>query len=86
MEFDKIVLIAGGGGATFTFGLAVNVLERMNDEARKKVVFLWAVKKHGEWYPPIILFMNQADLGCRKPFMVQGTPGRAQVSRALSEC
>lgn len=46
MEFDKIVLIAGGGGATFTFGLAVNVLERMRDEAPKNVVFIWAVKKH----------------------------------------
>ena len=47
MEFDKIVLIAGGGGATFTFGLAVNVLERMNEDSPKNVVFIWAVKKHG---------------------------------------
>ncbi|KAK4211104.1 ferric reductase NAD binding domain-containing protein [Rhypophila decipiens] len=46
MEFDKIVLIAGGGGATFTFGLMVNILERMNEDARKKVSFIWAVKKH----------------------------------------
>ncbi|KAK3316679.1 ferric reductase NAD binding domain-containing protein [Apodospora peruviana] len=46
MEFDKIVLIAGGGGATFTFGLAVNVLERMKEESHKNVVFIWAVKKH----------------------------------------
>lgn len=48
MEFDKIVLIAGGGGATFTFGLAVNVLERMKDDSPKNIVFIWAVKKHGE--------------------------------------
>lgn len=50
MEFDKIVLIAGGGGATFTFGLAVNVLERLKSEvdaAHKKIVFVWAVQKHG---------------------------------------
>ncbi|KAK0616286.1 ferric reductase NAD binding domain-containing protein [Immersiella caudata] len=46
MEFDKIVLIAGGGGATFTFGMAVNVLERMKDEAHKNITFIWAVKKH----------------------------------------
>ncbi|KAL2264934.1 hypothetical protein VTJ83DRAFT_7444 [Remersonia thermophila] len=46
MEFDKIVLLAGGGGATFTFGLAMNVLERMNDRAPKNLVFIWAVKKH----------------------------------------
>lgn len=48
MEFDKIVLIAGGGGATFTFGLAVNVLERMKDEAHKNIVFIWAVRQHGK--------------------------------------
>ncbi|KAL2264437.1 hypothetical protein VTK26DRAFT_2 [Humicola hyalothermophila] len=46
MEFDKIVLIAGGGGATFTFGLVVNILERMNDDSHKNVVFIWAVRKH----------------------------------------
>lgn len=46
MGFDKIVLIAGGGGATFTFGLAVNVLERMTDATHKNVVFIWAVKEH----------------------------------------
>lgn len=48
MEFDKVILIAGGGGATFTFGLMVNILERMGEDARKKVTFIWAVKKHGE--------------------------------------
>ncbi|KAK0615041.1 ferric reductase NAD binding domain-containing protein [Bombardia bombarda] len=46
MEFDKIVLIAGGGGATFTFGLAENILERMDSDALKKIVFIWSVKKH----------------------------------------
>ena len=48
MEFDKIVLIAGGGGATFTFGLAINVLERMDEDSPKNIVFVWSVRKHGE--------------------------------------
>ena len=48
MEYDKIVLIAGGGGATFTFGLAVNVLERMKDQTHKNIVFIWAVRQHGK--------------------------------------
>ncbi|KAK3935907.1 putative ferric reductase transmembrane component [Diplogelasinospora grovesii] len=47
MGYDKILLIAGGGGATFTFGLAVNVLERMTDETRKNIMFVWAVREHG---------------------------------------
>jgi predicted ferric reductase len=47
MEYDKIVLIAGGSGASFTFGMAENLLERMNEESRKKIVFIWAVKSTG---------------------------------------
>ncbi|KAL2187047.1 hypothetical protein L209DRAFT_289886 [Thermothelomyces heterothallicus CBS 203.75] len=46
MGFDKIVLIAGGGGATFTFGIAVNVLERMHEDSPKDIVFIWSVRKH----------------------------------------
>lgn len=47
-EFDKVVLIAGGSGATFTFGLATNMLERMGPNSTKNIVFIWAVKKHGK--------------------------------------
>ncbi|KAK3342994.1 ferric reductase NAD binding domain-containing protein [Neurospora tetraspora] len=46
MDYDKIVLIAGGGGATFTFGLVANILERLHDEPHKTITFIWAVKKH----------------------------------------
>ncbi|KAK4154164.1 ferric reductase NAD binding domain-containing protein [Chaetomidium leptoderma] len=58
MEFDKIVLIAGGGGATFTFGLAVNILERMDEDAPKDIVFIWAVQKHEN----LSWFKEQLDL------------------------
>lgn len=51
MAFDKVVLIAGGSGATFTFGLAVNMLEKMGPEPTKEIVFIWAVKKHGKSRP-----------------------------------
>ena len=61
MDFDKVVLIAGGGGATFTFGLAVNVLERMTDETHKNVVFIWTVREHGKPmgpFPPFGFIKN----------------------------
>lgn len=48
MTFDKVVLIAGGSGATFTFGLAVNMLEKMGPESTNNITFIWAVKKHGK--------------------------------------
>ncbi|KAJ4395932.1 hypothetical protein N0V93_000148 [Gnomoniopsis smithogilvyi] len=46
MTFDKVVLIAGGSGATFTFGLVTNMLERMGPETKTNIVLIWAVKKH----------------------------------------
>ncbi|KAK2615104.1 hypothetical protein N8I77_001880 [Diaporthe amygdali] len=46
LEYDKVVLIAGGSGASFTFGLAVNLLERMGPESLKNITFIWAVRKH----------------------------------------
>jgi predicted ferric reductase len=49
MEFDKIVLIAGGVGAAFTMGLAVNILERTDQDSPKNIVFVWAAKKHSKW-------------------------------------
>jgi predicted ferric reductase len=49
LEYDKVVLIAGGSGASFTFGLAVNLLERMGPEASKTITFIWGVRKHGEF-------------------------------------
>ncbi|ROV92348.1 hypothetical protein VMCG_09144 [Cytospora schulzeri] len=52
MEYDKVILIAGGSGASFTFGLAVNMLERMGPESTNNITFIWAVKKHDhfDWY------------------------------------
>ncbi|KAJ9156570.1 Ferric/cupric reductase transmembrane component 2 [Pleurostoma richardsiae] len=46
IEYDKVVLIAGGSGASFTFGVACNLLERMGAEAQKNITFIWVVKKH----------------------------------------
>lgn len=53
MAYDKIVLIAGGGGASFTFGLIVNLLEKMKENSNKSIDFIWTVKQHGTYsYPP----------------------------------
>lgn len=42
-NFDKVVLVAGGSGASFTFGMALNMLSRIGDN-QTEVVFLWMVK------------------------------------------
>jgi predicted ferric reductase len=92
MEFDKIVLIAGGGGATFTFGLAVNILERMDEDSPKNVVFIWSVKKHGEWMigarlqTVVFSYPSRTDaLGYRESLLVQRTIGPAEDACALAK-
>ena len=47
MQYDKIVLIAGGSGASYTFGLACNLLEKMDAESTKNIVFIWSAKPEG---------------------------------------
>ncbi|KAI0386734.1 ferric reductase NAD binding domain-containing protein [Hypomontagnella monticulosa] len=46
MDFDKVVLVAGGSGATFTFGMAADMLRRMSADSQQKIDFIWAVKGH----------------------------------------
>jgi predicted ferric reductase len=46
-DFDKVVLVAGGSGASFTFGLASNMLQRMHDNSDKQIDFIWAVRDRG---------------------------------------
>lgn len=57
MEYDKIVLIAGGGGASFTFGLIVNLLEKMKEGSKKSIDFIWTVKQHGTCPAPSTAFL-----------------------------
>lgn len=48
MEHDTTLLIAGGSGASFTFGTALNALGRMGLDDHKRVVFVWLVKQQCE--------------------------------------
>ncbi|ORY62987.1 ferric reductase like transmembrane component [Pseudomassariella vexata] len=50
--YDKVVLVAGGSGASFTFGIASNVLQRMTEKSTTQLEFIWAVKTrdHLSWF------------------------------------
>ncbi|KAH7266621.1 ferric reductase NAD binding domain-containing protein [Fusarium solani] len=43
-EYDKVVLMAGGSGASFTVGAALNMLEKLREEDEKEVEFIWMIK------------------------------------------
>ncbi|KAI0146941.1 ferric reductase NAD binding domain-containing protein [Xylariaceae sp. FL1272] len=46
MDYDKVVLLAGGSGATFTFGIAADMVERMTHDSEKQIDFIWATRGH----------------------------------------
>lgn len=48
VEYDKVVLIAGGSGASFTFGVLQSMLRRLKDDDKKEVIFVWIVRHQCE--------------------------------------
>lgn len=47
--FDKVVLIAGGSGATFTFGLAANLLQNIEEGSNTEIDFIWTVRERSKF-------------------------------------
>lgn len=45
--YDRVVLVAGGSGASFTVGMALNMLKRIRPGYRQNVEFVWMVKDYG---------------------------------------
>lgn len=53
MSFDRVVLVSGGSGATFTFAIALSMLKEcaaMN--VAKTIDFIWVVRYSGGFPPP----------------------------------
>ncbi|KAI0540483.1 ferric reductase NAD binding domain-containing protein [Xylaria digitata] len=44
MDYDKVVLVAGGSGATFTTGLAVDMIQRLSPDSTKHIEFIWVTR------------------------------------------
>lgn len=45
--YDKLVLIAGGSGAAFTFGLINHIMSQSDEPRPQAIEFVWAVKHKG---------------------------------------
>lgn len=43
---DNLVLIAGGSGASFTFGVALDTIRRSMGPSKPEIDFIWTVKEH----------------------------------------
>jgi predicted ferric reductase len=48
-KFDQVVLIAGGSGASFTFGVALHLVRQAPTSGRySKINFMWVIREHGK--------------------------------------
>lgn len=47
-RYEKIVLFAGGSGATFAFALAVEWAKKHDNESRESLDFIWSVRTAGK--------------------------------------
>ncbi|KAK1625522.1 ferric reductase NAD binding domain-containing protein [Colletotrichum phormii] len=85
-KHDKVVLIAGGSGATFTFGLATNLLQHLESESHKRVDFIWAVRKREnlEWFTDHLQSLSQHGAGVNVLFHITREGSVASLSE-LSE-
>ncbi|QRD84129.1 hypothetical protein F9C07_2163149 [Aspergillus flavus] len=55
VEFDKVVFVAGGSGASFTFAIALGLLDTLAARnTSKQIEFLWAIRslESLEWFEP----------------------------------
>ncbi|KAJ0153250.1 Dimethlysulfonioproprionate lyase DddP [Fusarium oxysporum f. sp. albedinis] len=50
--YDKVMLIAGGSGASFTVGAALDMLKRLGTDADVDIEFVWMIRKptYFTWY------------------------------------
>lgn len=49
-NFDRVVLVAGGSGASFTFAIALDLVKKAAvAHTTKRIDFVWAVKRLGEF-------------------------------------
>lgn len=44
---DKVILIAGGSGASFTFGVALDMIKKLPESSKLSIDFIWTVREPG---------------------------------------
>lgn len=50
VDFDRVVLVAGGSGASFTFAIALDLVKKgAATDSMKTIDFVWAVKRLGKF-------------------------------------
>ncbi|EHL01356.1 putative Ferric/cupric reductase transmembrane component 2 [Glarea lozoyensis 74030] len=52
---DKVILIAGGSGASFTFGVALDTVKRLPEASKTTIDFIWTVREEDKHFANDVL-------------------------------
>ncbi|KAM0552461.1 hypothetical protein ACHAPJ_008022 [Fusarium lateritium] len=79
--YDKVVLVAGGSGATFTFGLASTFLGQLEDDSKKSMSSLWSVRQeeHLNWFTDHLHQLQKYPSRVALTLHVTGTPYASRI-------
>jgi predicted ferric reductase len=61
-NYDKVLFLAGGAGASFTFGCALEMLSKTTSATAKSIEFIWTVREHAQlsWFASEIAILKAA--------------------------
>ncbi|OHE95296.1 ferric reductase like transmembrane component [Colletotrichum orchidophilum] len=81
-EYNKIVLVAGGSGASFTVGTVLNLIKKVAQGSKPSVTFVWIVKDPArlEWFAGHLSTIRQA-LNASIQLYVTRAPGSQDNSQ-----
>ncbi|KAG6029327.1 hypothetical protein E4U41_000389 [Claviceps citrina] len=80
--FESVVLIAGGSGASFTFGLAQTLSRQRTSTMTRRVVFVWVVKHNPqlEWFAHHLVTLGNDARFSPQVFVTRDSPPPAPPS------
>ncbi|TVY94022.1 Ferric/cupric reductase transmembrane component [Lachnellula willkommii] len=87
-NFTKVVLIAGGSGASFTFGIAIDLLRKLGTSQTTTIEFIWTIRESEmlEWFSEQLKELTASPLVNVRIFSTRGsTSDNTLVSHSSDE-
>ncbi|KAF9765142.1 hypothetical protein IL306_002618 [Fusarium sp. DS 682] len=84
--YDKVMLIAGGSGASFTVGAALDILEKLNTDAEVEIEFVWMIRKptYVTWFADHIETLRRDHRVSIKIYVTRASETEIVTQRQLS--
>ncbi|KEY70000.1 hypothetical protein S7711_04016 [Stachybotrys chartarum IBT 7711] len=80
--YDKVVLVSGGSGASFTFGVALSLIKRLANNTGPQIEFIWVVKQRSylHWFSTHLSTLQRNARVSLKIFVTRGAAPDVTIS------